>query len=169
MGWEYGEDVVIGSDTAAMERLFDEFLQHMQQFDDRLNLQTQKIILRNATAPAVRSLRAATRRTWQKRRGNAWRSVRTTTKNSKTRPGVAYTTYGWSNRGVNEELPENRKKNGTLRPKPATYIGIWGDLGTVKQTRKGIFRSEWQNHENEIRETVSRAIIRIMRESKLSR
>lgn len=163
------DDIVIGGDTAEIERLFDEFLRHMQQFDDRLNLQTQKILLRNAVAPAVKSLRAATRRTWQKRRGNAWRSVKTNTKNSKTIPGVAYTTYGWSNKGVDGSKPENRKKNGTLRPKPATYIGIWGDLGTVKQTGRGIFRSEWQNHENEIRETVSRAIIRIMRESKLSK
>lgn len=162
-------DVIIGGDTEAIERLFDEFLDHMSQFDKKLSLQTQKIILRNATAPAVRSLRAATRRTWQKRRGNAWRSIKTTTKNSKTRPGVAYTTYGWSNRGVNEALPENRKKNGTLRPKPATYIGIWGDLGTVKQTGKGIFRSEWQNQKSAIQETISRAIIRIMRESKLSK
>ena len=163
------DDVVIGGDIAAMERLFDEFLQHMQQFDDRLNLQTQKIILRNATAPAVRSLRAATRRTWQKRTGRAWRSVKTTAKNSRSRPGVAYATYGWSNKGIKPEVYITRKGRWRQRPKPATYIGIWGDLGTVKQTGKGIFRSEWQNQENAIRETVSRAIIRIMRESKLSR
>ena len=56
-------DVIIGGDTEAIERLFDEFLDHMSQFDKRLSLQTQKIILRNAVAPAVRSLRAATLRT----------------------------------------------------------------------------------------------------------
>ena len=163
------DDVVIGGDIAAMERLFDEFLEHMSQFDKRLSLQTQKIILRNAVAPAVRSLRGATRAAWPKRTGRAWRSVKTTTKNSKTRPGVAYTTYGWSDRGIKPEFYTSRRGTLRQRPKPATYIGIWGDLGTVKQTGKGIFRSEWQNQENAIRETVSRAIIRIMRESKLSR
>lgn len=163
------DDVVIGGNIAAMERLFDEFLDHMSHFDKRLSLQTQKIILRNAVAPAVRSLRAATRRTWQKRTGRAWRSVKTTAKNSRSRPGVAYATYGWSNKGIKPEVYITRKGRWRQRPKPATYIGIWGDLGTVKQTGKGIFRSEWQNQENAIRETVSRAIIRIMRESKLSR
>ena len=47
------DDVVIGGDTAAMERLFDDFLRHMEQFDRRLSVQTQKIILRNAAAPAI--------------------------------------------------------------------------------------------------------------------
>lgn len=163
------DDVIIGGDIAAMERLFDEFLDHMSQFDKRLSLQTQKIILRNAVAPAVRSLRGATRGAWPKRTGRAWRSVRTTTKNSKSRPGVAYATYGWSNKGIKPEVYITRKGRWRQRPKPATYIGIWGDLGTVKQTGKGIFRSEWQNQENAIRETVTRAIIRIMRESKLSK
>ena len=163
------DDVIIGGDIAAMERLFDEFLDHMSQFDKRLSLQTQKIILRDAVAPAVRSLRGATRAAWPKRTGRAWRSVKTTTKNSRSRPGVAYSTYGWSNKGIKPEVYITRKGRWRQRPKPATYIGIWGDLGTVKQTGKGIFRSEWQNQENAIRETVSRAIIRIMRESKLSR
>jgi hypothetical protein len=162
-------DVLIGGDTEAIERLFDEFLDHMSQFDKKLSLQTQKIILRNAVAPAVRSLRAATRRTWQKRTGRAWRSVKTTTKNSKTRPGVAYTTYGWSDRGIKPEFYTSRRGTLRQRPKPATYIGIWGDLGTVKQPGKGIFRSEWQNQKSAIQETISRAIIRIMRESKLSK
>lgn len=163
------DDVIIGGDIAAMERLFDEFLDHMSQFDKRLSLQTQKIILRDAVAPAVRSLRGATRAAWPKRTGRAWRSVKTTTKNSRSRPGVAYTTYGWSNKGIKPEVYITRKGRWRQRPKPATYIGIWGDLGTVKQTGKGIFRSEWQNQENAIRETVTRAIIRIMRESRLSR
>lgn len=163
------DDVIIGGDIAAMERLFDEFLDHMSQFDKRLSLQTQKIILRDAVAPAVRSLRGATRGAWPKRTGRAWRSVRTTTKNSRSRPGVAYATYGWSNKGIKPEVYITRKGRWRQRPKPATYIGIWGDLGTVKQTGKGIFRSEWQNQENAIRETVTRAIIRIMRESKLSK
>lgn len=163
------DDVVIGGDIAAVERLFDEFLEHMSQFDKRLSLQTQKIILRNAVAPAVRSLRGATRTAWPKRTGRAWRSVKTTTKNSRSRPGVAYATYGWSNKGIKPEVYITRRGCWRQRPKPATYIGIWGDLGTVKQTGKGIFRSEWQNQENAIRETVSRAIIRVMRESKLSR
>ena len=163
------DDVIIGGDTAAMEKLFEDFLEHMSQFDKRLSLQTQKIILRNAVAPAVRSLRGATRSAWPKRTGRAWRSVKTTTKNSRSRPGVAYATYGWSNKGIKPEVYITRKGRWRQRPKPATYIGIWGDLGTVKQTGKGIFRSEWQNQENAIRETVSRAIIRIMRESKLSR
>lgn len=163
------DDVVIGGDIAAMERLFDEFLEHMSQFDKRLSLQTQKIILRDAVAPAVRSLRGATRAAWPKRTGRAWRSVKTTTKNSRSRPGVAYATYGWSNKGIKPEVYITRKGRWRQRPKPATYIGIWGDLGTVKQAGRGIFRSEWQNHENEIRETVTRAIIRIMRESKLSK
>ena len=163
------DDVVIGGDIAAVERLFEEFLEHMSKFDKRLSLQTQKIILRNAVAPAVRSLRGATRTAWPKRTGRAWRSVKTTTKNSRSRPGVAYATYGWSNKGIKPEVYITRKGRWRQRPKPATYIGIWGDLGTVKQTGKGIFRSEWQNQENAIRETVSRAIIRVMRESKLSR
>lgn len=163
------DDVVIGSDTAAMERLFDDFLRHMEQFDRRLSVQTQKIILRNAAAPAVKGLRAATRRTWPKRTGRAWRSVRAITKESKTFRGAAYTVWGWSNKGAPKMEYTNRQGRLRQRPKPATYIGIWGDLGTVRQTGRGIFRSEWQNREPVLRETITRAIIRIMRESKLSK
>lgn len=165
---EVPADVVIGSDTAAMEHLFDTFLKHMEQFDRRLSVQTQKIILRNASTPAVRKLRSATRRAWPKRTGRAWRSVRTITKESKTFRGAAYTVWGWSNKGIEKIEYTNRKGKLRQRPKPATYIGIWGDLGTVHQTGRGIFRSEWQNQESVLRETVSRAIIKILRESKLS-
>ena len=110
------DDVVIGGDTAAMEHLFDDFLRHMEQFDRRLSVQTQKIILRNAAAPAVKGLRAATRRTWPKRTGRAWRSVRTITKESKTFRGAAYTVWGWSNKGLGMEQ-QRRPENGIHQPK----------------------------------------------------
>lgn len=152
-----------------MEKLFDEFLGHMAQFDRRLSLQTQKIILRGAVAPAVRSLRSATRQSWHKRTGRSRRSVRTTTKNSKRIPGVAYTTYGWSNKGIQPIKYVNSKGRMRERPKPATYIGIWGDLGTVRQPGKGVFRSNWDANKKGIEDTLTRAIIKIMRESKLSK
>lgn len=160
---------MIGGDNHELEKMFDEFLEHMSQFDRKLSLDTQKIMLRNAVKPAVVSLRAATRRTWPKKTGRAWRSVRTSTKNSKARPGLAYSTYGWSNKGIEKIEYYNRAGRLRQRPKPATYIGIWSDLGTVHQPEKGIFRSEWQKEGKMIEKTLTEAIIRIMRESKISK
>lgn len=155
-----------------LERLFDEFLDHMSDFERRTSLQEQKKVLRNAVKPAVTSLRQATRATWPKRTGRAWRSVRTTTKNSKTRPGIAFSTYGWSNKGIKPVYyGGRRKRNGELRerPKPATYIGLWGDLGTKRQAGHGIFKTQWSSQKEQIKKRLENQIIDIMKKAKISK
>ena len=129
-------DTVIGGDDAGFERMLDQFLRQLGDVDKKLSLDTQKKILRDATAAAVRSLRSRTRASYKKHRGN-----------------------GWRNKGVDESKAENRKKNGTLRPKPATYIGIWGDLGTVKQSGKHILESEWAAQKTQIQNRITQAIL----------
>lgn len=157
-------DTVIGGSDEGFERMLDQFLKQLGDVDKKLSLDTQKKILRDATAAAVRSLRSRTRASYKKHRGNGWRSVKLSLKNSKTRPGLAFATYGWRNKGVDESKAENRKKNGTLRPKPATYIGIWGDLGTVKQAGKHILESEWAAQKTQIQNRITQAILQQIRD-----
>lgn len=164
-------ETVIGG-NGDLERLFDEFLARMQDFDRRTNLQTQRKILRDAVKPSVLSLRRHTRSAWPKRTGRAWRSVRTAAKNSKTRPGLAFATYGWSNKGIQPIYTKQRKKGAgggyRQRPKPATYIGIWGDLGTKRQGAKGIFKSEWASQKQAIIDRLEKAITDIMKQARIS-
>lgn len=164
-------NTVIGGDSE-LEKMFDAFLLRMQTFERKTSLQTQRSILRAAVKPAVLSLRRATRTAWPKRTGRAWRSVRTAAKNSKTRPGLAFATYGWSNKGI-KPIYTNRRKKGAgggyrQRPKPATYIGIWGDLGTQRQGAKGIFKTQWASQKPQIIKRLEGAITDIMREAKIS-
>lgn len=160
-------ETVIGG-NGDLEKLFDDFLNRMQDFDRRTNLQTQRKILRDAVKPAVLSLRRATRSAWPKRTGRAWRSVRTAAKNSKTRPGLAFATYGWSNKGIQPIKYKNRKGKDRERPKPATYIGIWGDLGTQRQGAKGIFKTQWESQKTQIIHRLESSITDIMRQARIS-
>lgn len=155
-----------------LEKMLDEFLEHMAQFGRKTSLTEQKKILRTAVKPAVTSLRARTRATWPKRTGRAWRATRTTAKNSKTRPGIAFTTYGWSNKGIKPIYTKRLKRDGVSyreRPKPATYIGIWGDLGTKRQQAHGIFKSEWASHKEQIKKSIQNQITDIMKKAKISK
>lgn len=157
-------DTVIGGSDDGFERMLDDFLKRLGDVDKKLSLDTQKKILRDATAPAVRSLRSRTRSAFTKRTGRAARSVKTSTKNSKTRPGLAFTTYGWRNKGIQPIKYINRKGRLRERPKPATYIGIWGDLGTVKQAGKHILESEWNAQKTQIQNRITQAIMEKIRE-----
>lgn len=156
---EYITDTVVGGNDEGFERMLDQFLKQLGDVDKKLSLDTQKKILRDATAPAVRSLRSRTRSAFTKRTGRAARSVKTSTKNSKSRPGLAFTTYGWRNKGIQPIKYVNRKGKLRERPKPATYIGIWGDLGTVKQSGKHILESEWSSQKTQIQNRITQAIL----------
>ena len=72
-------DTVIGGDDAGFERMLDQFLRQLGDVDKKLSLDTQKKILRDATAPAVRSLRSRTRAAYKKGTGRAAKSVKTST------------------------------------------------------------------------------------------
>ena len=157
-------DTVIGGNDEGFERMLDQFLKQLGDVDKKLSLDTQKKILRDATAAAVRSLRSRTRASYKKHRGNGWRSVKLSVKNSKTRPGLAFTTYGWRNKGIQPIKYINRKGRLRERPKPATYIGIWGDLGTVKQAGKHILESEWNAQKTQIQNRITQAIMEKIRE-----
>lgn len=165
---EFITETVIGQHSE-FENMLTEFLKHMEKFDKKLSLQTQKIILRQATADAVKSLRARTRRAYHRRTGYAYKSVKQTTKNSQTRKGLAYTTYGWRNKNLKDIVTKRRNKDGSLRvkPKPATYIGIWNDLGTKHIRGKNILSSEWRNHKERIKKNIEDAITVILRDSML--
>lgn len=167
---EYRTENVIG-DNIEFERMLDEFLRHMEKFDQKLSLQTQKIILRQSTKDAVKSLRSRTRATYAKRTGRAYKSVKQVVKNSSTRKGIAYTTYGWRNKGIKEIYTKRRNQDGTFRqrPKPATYIGIWNDLGTKHIRGQHILSSEWRNHKEKIKKNIEDAITVILNESLLKK
>lgn len=152
-------DTVIGGSDDGFERMLDDFLRRLGDVDKKLSLDTQKKILRDATAPAVRSLRSRTRSAFTKRTGRAAHSVKTSTKNSKTRPGLAFTTYGWRNKGIQPIKYINRKGRLRERPKPATYIGIWQDLGTQRIRGQHILEAEWAAQKTQIQNRITQAIL----------
>lgn len=162
-------EIHIGDNEKEIEKLFDEFLAHMEQFDRRTSAQKQREILRKAVRPAVLDLRSATRSAFKKDTGRSRRSVRTTTKASKNRPGVQYATYGWSNKGIPHITRRMRNGKERKRPLPATYIGIWQDLGTRKGLRaRGIFKTHWSAQKSSIIRSLETQIAAIMRETHIS-
>lgn len=164
--------MIIGSPDDSMEKLFDELLEHLQQFDKRTSNRIQRQILREAIRPATRDLRTATREAYTPRTGRYKRSVRMTAKGSRRRPGIQYATYGWSNKGIKPAYYGGRRKlNGEQRerPQPVTYIGLWGDLGTKRQPARHIFREQWQSHKKQIEDILTEKIRDIMRQAKISK
>lgn len=162
-------DIHIGDNEKEIEKLFDEFLEHMEQFDRKTSAQKQREILRKAVRPAVLDLRSATRSSFKKDTGRSRRSVRITVKNSKNRPGVQYATYGWSNKGIPHITYRMRNGKERKRPLPATYIGIWQDLGTRKGLRaRGIFKTHWSAQKTSIIRSLETQIAAIMRETRIS-
>lgn len=160
---------IIGDTEKEIEALFDAFLDRMEQFDKKTSAQTQRKILREAIAPAVVDLRKATRSEYTARTGRSRRSVRTTVKASKKRPGIQYATYGWSNKGIQPIYYMSRKGRRRERPKPALYIGVWQDLGTQHVPEHYIFEPQWRAHKNRIIGVLTEKIQAIMRESKISK
>ena len=131
--------------------------------------QKQREILRKAVRPAVLDLRSATRSAFKKDTGRSRRSVRITVKNSKNRPGVQYATYGWSNKGIPHITRRMRNGKERKRPLPATYIGIWQDLGTRRGLRaRGIFKTHWEAQKLSIIRSLETQIAAIMRETRIS-
>ena len=162
-------DIHIGDNEKELEKLFDEFLEHMTQFDRKTSAQKQREILRKAVRPAVLDLRSATRSAFKKDTGRSRRSVRTTTKVSKNRPGVQYATYGWSNKGIPHISRRMRNGKERKRPLPATYIGFWQDLGTRKGLiARGIFKTHWTAQKTSIIRSLETQIAAIMRETHIS-
>lgn len=165
---EHVKEITIGDrESAEIEKIFDDFLKRMENVDKKLSVQTQKIVLKGSTAAAVRSLRQRTRRAFKKRTGYARRSVKQVTKESKTLKGVAYTTFGWRDKGLPDIESTKLRKGYTdwyvIKPKPATYIGIWQDLGTKNNLRaRHILRDEWQSHKSEIIRDLEKSLLEII-------
>lgn len=161
--------MIIGTPDDSMEKLFDELLEHLEQFDRRTSAKIQREILRDAIRPAAQALRSATREAYGARTGRARKSIRATAKSSRRRPGIQYATYGWSNRGIQPIYATGKDGRRRQRPKPATYIGIWLDLGTEKQQARHVFREQWQGHKKQIEDSLTEKIRAIMKQSKISK
>ena len=161
--------MIIGTPDDSMEKLFDELLEHLEQFDRRTSAKIQREILRDAIRPAAQALRSATREAYGTRTGRARKSIRATAKGSRRRPGIQYATYGWSNRGIQPIYVTGKDGRRRQRPKPATYIGIWLDLGTGKQQARHIFREHWQAHKKQMEDSLTEKIRVIMKQSKISK
>ena len=167
---EHVQEITIGDrESADIEKIFDDFLKRMENVDKKLSIQTQKIVLKGSTQQAVRSLRQRTRRAFKKHTGYARRSVKQVTKESQTLKGVAYTTFGWRDKGLPDIESTTLRKGYSdwyrIKPKPATYIGIWNDLGTGKRNKlraRHILRDEWQSHKAEIINNLEKALIEII-------
>ena len=160
--------MIIGTPDS-MEKLFDALLEHLEQFDKRTSAKIQREILREAIRPAAQALRSATREAYGVRTGRARKSIRATAKGSRRRPGIQYATYGWSNRGIQPVYTRGKDGRRRQRPKPATYIGIWLDLGTEKQQARRIFSEQWQAHKKQIEDILTEKIRDIMKQSKISK
>ena len=68
--------MIIGTPDDSMEKLFDELLEHLEQFDKRTSAKIQREILREAIRPAAQALRSATREAYGVRTGRARKSIR---------------------------------------------------------------------------------------------
>ena len=165
---EHVKEITIGDrQSDDLERVFDDFLKRMENVEKKLSIQTQKIVLKGSTAAAVRSLRQRTRRAFKKRTGYAARSVKQVTKESKTVKGIAYTTFGWRDKGL-KDIESKKLRKGysdwyVIKPKPATYIGIWQDLGTKNNLRaRHILRDEWQSHKSQIIQDLEKSLLEII-------
>lgn len=161
--------MIIGTPDDSMEKLFDELLEHLEQFDRRTSAKIQREILREAIRPAAQALRSATRGAYGVRTGRAKKSIRVTVKGSRRIPGVQYATYGWSDKGIQPIYVTGKGGRRRQRPKPAAYIGIWLDLGTEKLQARHIFREQWQAHKKQIEDTLTEKIRAIMKQSKISK
>lgn len=154
------------------EKMLDDFLERMSNVDKKLSMQTQKKIVRNATAEAVRSLRRAVRMNYKKHTGYAYRSVRAKTAESKTQRGTVYTTFGYRDR----HLPDiqntniiNRNGDYRIKPKPATYIGIWGDKGTKKNSAREVLSKEWNANKGKIKTKLEEAFQEVFKNGYLNK
>lgn len=152
-------------DNQSIESEFNKFLDKMSKFDQKLSLQTQKIILREVTKDAIKDLRLATRTTWKRRTGDAAKSVKQKVGNSKTYKGMAYLTYGWRNKGIPDRRKYSAKNySDAIAPKPATYIGIWQDLGTQRGLKgKHVFRQQWEKHRPKIVDNLNKSIEELLK------
>lgn len=159
-------ETLIGSrNDADFETMLDDFLKRMQNVDKKLSVQTQKIVLKGSTEDAVKSLRNRTRTAFKRHTGYAARSVKQVTKESRVTKGVAYTTFGWRDKNLPDIHTKKMRKDGTgfvIKPKPATYIGIWQDLGTIHLKPRHILRDEWESHKKQIIRNIEQSIFEII-------
>lgn len=165
-------EVTVGGNDIDFEHMLDDFLERMSHVDRKLSLDTQKKILRDSTADAIKSLRAKVRTSYKKHTGYAARSVRAKTKESRTQRGTVYTTFGYRDKHLPDIKNYNiRNRNGEFRtkPKPATYIGIWGDLGTKKIRGRSVLRLEWQAHKERIKKKLEEQILKLIDSSFLNK
>ena len=149
-----------GKGDLEFEKMLDDFLERMSHVDKKLSMQRQKKILRDSTAEAVRSLRRAVRMNYKKHTGYAIKSVRVKTAESKTQRGTVYTTFGYRDRHLPDILNTkiiNRNGDYRVKPKPATYIGIWGDKGTKKNSAREVLSREWNANKERIKAKLEEA------------
>lgn len=158
-------EVTVGGNDRDFERMLDDFLERMSHVDRKLSLDTQKKILRDSTADAIKSLRAKVKTSYKKHTGYAVRSVKAKTKESRSQRGTVYTTFGYRDKNIPDIYNKNiinRDGSYRVRPKPATYIGIWGDLGTKKIRGRFVLRLEWQAHKEKIKKKLEEQILKLM-------
>lgn len=162
-----------------LEHNFDSLLDKLSKFDRKLAKQTQRIILREATREAVKSLKQATLSNWKPHTGDYKKSVKVNVRNSRYDKNTVYLTYGWSNKGIADRYRDRTKLSLIFRgkhiglvikPKPTTYIGIWNDLGTDGYDgRRGIkgkhvFRREWSAQQPKIVDYLNEAIFKLLQQ-----
>lgn len=135
----------------------------LPKIDRKLALATQKNILKFAGENAYQDLRQKTKHTYKKRTGYGWKSTKKKIATSRTNRNSAYMTYGWRNKGT-PDMPKS-KKNPGIRPKPATYIGIWGDMGTKKCIKGArLLKKNWDLYRTDIIYKINSQTERVMKE-----
>ena len=155
-------EVTVGENDRDFENMLNDFLERMSSVDHKLSMQIQKKILRDSTAEAVRSLRSRIRSVYKKHTGYAARSVRAKTAESRTQRGTVYHTFGYRNKHLPDKI-RNLDGSYRVKPKPATYIGIWGDLGTKKIQGRDVLHSEWMQHKDRIKKRLEEEIQKLIR------
>lgn len=159
-------EITVGENDRDFENMLNDFLERMSSVDHKLSMQIQKKILRDSTAEAVRSLRSRIRSVYKKHTGYAARSVRAKTAESRTQRGTVYHTFGYRNKhlpDIHNTKIRNLDGSYRVKPKPATYIGIWGDLGTKKIQGRYVLHSEWMQHKDRIKKRLEEEIQKLIR------
>lgn len=158
----------IGGTTDEFGKTIEQFVKYCENVDKKLSVQTAKIILRKTIRESNQALKQATRVTWKKHTGDAVKSVTMKVAKSKSRPGVIYATYGWRGKRKRKKAGDTRKGR-VFSPPPATYIGIWNDLGTADIQGKHIFAQQWNIQKERIKKTITDSIQEIIKKDLLNK
>lgn len=167
------------------EKVFNSFLKKLKNVDKKLSVSVQKTILRNAVKGANSDLKARVAAEYSGARtrahdkkgnaharlltGDAVKSVKLKVGTFRTDRRTAYLTYGFRNKGIPDRYywaaVGGVRKTNRIRPKPAQYVGIWNEYGTVHIGGTALFRRAFAEKQGGIVRQLQRDLVTLINRS----